>query len=293
MHRHHLARTGRSQIQPRFFPAYTNPGSGPFPAVFQAYQANGTRDALFQNNTCAGGVSGFYTDTFSETNLTIADNLFRNVVYGVLIIKGAKWNVDGVAIKNNVIEINTNRAEAAIFIRNDDKTGTVTYQNVSVSSNTLCYYNQVEVNRRVGASAVEAGAAADTNFRNLRIVGNIIDRSFAFSLNATGICLEGNIDPEGVPLDARLVGAGSAGTVQLNPVDGFVCVRTTDTTNLTLPPARGYPGKEVTVVHEKETGILTISPLPGERMTPLNPTILSSNATVRFISDGSNHWMKQ
>src|SRR5262249_27069297 len=74
--------------------------------VFQAYYAKGTYDALFDGNVSEGGSGGFRTINLSETNLTLINNTFRNVLYGIDLTKFGQ-NVDGVAMRNNTIELST------------------------------------------------------------------------------------------------------------------------------------------------------------------------------------------
>jgi hypothetical protein len=292
-----LAGQGVVKFNRVFLPPFTNVDS-----IYTAYQASGTRDALFLGNTSDGGRYGFETDTSSETNLTIADNYFHNVCAGIVIAKGPGqgWGVDGVSIINNVIEISTNipawtgNWTYGVMIRDGDKTGRDVYQRIAVVGNTLRYCNNGGIGTQAGTVGIVVTAAVPTNSNvvNVRILGNTMDRSFATRLNGQGNWLADNVDLRGVPLHLVQLGDGSPDTVSLQVTDGLVMVTATNTTSILLPPSSGFSGKEVTVVNQKKRK-LRIFPATGERILPSSPTTLRQSQVARFVSNGSGTWIRE
>jgi hypothetical protein len=107
------------------------------------YQFNGSYNALLISNSCVGGQKGFYTDTLSETNLTIAYNTFSCSI-GINFNKGSPWNVNGLTITGNSINIVTNGpgwkggyAYGILMYPNGTNYGISQYKNVSISGNSI------------------------------------------------------------------------------------------------------------------------------------------------------------
>jgi hypothetical protein len=266
-------------------------------AFYVAYSALGSRSAMIQGNYSYGGTAGFAGDTLSEKDLSIVNNTFQNVALGIYIVKASGYSIDGLFIRNNTIEISTNVDSSRdrlypIYISNEDTTGKVVYRNVVIAGNTMRYCGNGGISRRY-RTAILARGAAGTNFYNLRIVDNTIDRSFEFMLNARGVSLDANTDLQGVPLQFRQVGAGSASTVSLNPIDGMVIVTNPATTTIKLATATGYDGKRVTIVNSRSGGDLTVYPAAGQEIVLSTPALVSSNSSASFVSDGSSKWFKQ
>ncbi|HZL43325.1 MAG TPA: hypothetical protein VFD66_08590 [Verrucomicrobiae bacterium] len=271
-----------------FLPVMTNMAQG----IFQGYQANGSRNALIDGNICDGGVSGFETDTLSETNLTIMNNAFRNVLCGVVLIKTGNWNLDGVAIRNNVIELAggiPNRAGYGIVVRNEDRTGKVHCRNITISGNMVRALpaGRIDTHLMVG---IEATSTVQTSLLNVRIEANTVDRLFQWNVNASGVSMANNSDLAGVPLHVRQVGPGSPGIAALQPLDGAIFVNSLTTSNLMLPNGRGFPGKELTIVNAKANGNLLIGAARGEKLVPNRAVLLMPNQSAHFISDGTGKW---
>jgi hypothetical protein len=276
------------------FPAVTNAGQ----ATFQAYQANGTYGASIVGNTSEGGVVGFYTDTYSETNLLILNNMFRNVWDGVFVRKGNGWHVDGLTVGNNLIEISTNLPSSGadpggIAVDNNDSSGSNYYQNVVIYGNTIRYYNHGVYSGSLSPFAVRTwSTASGADYHNVRVINNTVDRSLAWYLKASGNWDAQNSDLTGVPTHVRQIIAGSAGTITLSATDGSVFVTGTGTTNVTLSSASGFTGSEVIVVNQKTNSLSVTAPI-GQQLLPAVAVTLSTNQTARFISDGGTNWMRQ
>jgi hypothetical protein len=271
-----------------FFPAVTNVNQG----IFQAYQASGSQNALLDGNSCDGGLTGFETDTLSDTNLMIVNNAFRNVLCGVVIIKDKNWSVDGVSIRNNIIELSEaipTRAGYGIVIRNEDRTGRVHYRNISIADNTVRALHPGRIDRKPMVG-IEANSSMRSNMINVRIEANTVDRLFEWKVNASGVWMANNSDLAGVPLHVRQVGPGSPGAVALRPLDGAIFVNSLSTSNLALPSGRGFSGKELTIVNAKANGSLLIGPSRGEKLIPNRAVLLMPNQSAHFISDGTGKW---
>ncbi len=280
-----------------FLPPFTNRS-----AFYTGYQATGTRDSLFLGNTSEGGRCGFQTDTYSETNLTIADNCFRNVFAGVALSKfpGHGWCVDGVSVLNNVIEISTNVPAClgnwtyGVVIRNADTNGLEVYQRIAIVGNTLRYRDNAHIGTQAGTVGIVVSAAVPTNSNvfNVRILGNTMDRSFLTRLNGQGNWLADNVDLSGVPLHFVHLDDGSPDTVSLQVTDGLVTVTATNTTSIILPPSSGFSGKEVTIVNQKKRK-LKIFPTNGEQVLPSSPVTLRRSKVAKFVSNGSGTWIRE
>jgi hypothetical protein len=271
------------------FPVLTNGSS----SYFQAYLASGTRNALFDGNISEGGGSGFYTDTGSETNLTIVNCTFKNVWYGIGITKSPGYTVDGAFLRNNTIELHTNLSSYGtgygIVVGNADQTGTVFFRNIVIAGNTIRAYNGVPY---PGTRAIETYSAVITNYIGVRILDNTIDKSLSFRFSAQNIWLADNMDLTGTPLHVRQIGAGSPSTVTLDPIDGSVFVSASTTTALTLPTAYCFSGKEVTIANKKTSGSLTVNPPTGQTIVPTGPFVLTPGESARLLSDGVSIWSR-
>jgi hypothetical protein len=257
----------------------------------RAYVANGTFDALFDGNVSEGGTGGFQTGGFStslsETNLTIINSTFRNVLNGITLYKGTGQNVDGVAIRNNTIELSTSAAGNGILAGN-----TTYYRNIAIAGNTIRTYNNATA--ASGTYAINANSPVGANYVGLRILDNTIDKSLSFALGAQGTWLADNMDLTGVPLHFRQIGSSSPATVTLDPIDGSVLVSSSSTTTtITLPTASGFSGKEILICNLKATGSLTISSASGQEIWPAGSIYLPAGKTTRLISDGSSKWLQQ
>jgi hypothetical protein len=182
---------------------------------YNAYNSSGTVGCEFRGNYCDGGgspASGFYTDTFGETNLVISENCFRNVQQGITVVKQPNygWLLDGISIIHNTIEMSTNLSSlggTAIDINNQDTTGNELDRNIFISGNTIRYYNEGSLTSGAGPVYVlQLIADAITNLVNVRVVHNTFDRSFSYNLYngslymaGSGYLFSDNTDLLGVP----------------------------------------------------------------------------------------------
>jgi hypothetical protein len=290
-----LSGHGLVELNKVIFPVPTNAA----PGLFQAYQANATRNAVFRGNTVDGGTFGFYTDTFSETNLVIENNFFRNVLSGINISKrGGQWHVEGLKVLGNLVEISTNIPPGrtmfvqAIAILEREMAGTNLYKDILIQGNTVRYYGGGGISSQAATFALVTGNLS-TNFDNVRIVRNSFDSSFACDLRARDYSFVDNTDLRGAPLRLRQIGPVAPPTVLLSPEDGTVLVSAAGTFGVVLPSSSGLAGKHVIVVNQKLNGDLRVSAPAGEGLAPGSPAIIHPYQVARFRADGFGSWVKQ
>lgn len=254
------------------------------------YQANGTCRAIFRDNYCSGGADGFYTDTYSETNLTLVGNKFENVQIGISVAKSG-YDILGLFLQDNTIS----SASTAIVISDQDLTGQQIVSNVVVSGNSL-----------EGDGAIGMYTVVGTNFIGVRVVNNTMSRNMA--LVGTGNWVSDNSDVSGASMETVTITNGTA--YQLTPFDDSVLVTATTCANLYLANAWGFRGHEVLLVNEK-TNNVTVSAVgagiymncgggavlapvsPANQILPSGSITLTPYQTVRLISDGNTNWIQQ
>jgi hypothetical protein len=264
------------------------------------YLTSFSENGVFVNNLADRTGNGFYTDTGWETNLTIIGNTFRNVVNGINITKsgGHGWMVIGLSIKDNTIEIDrsvaSNQWTLAINLWNQE-TSWVPWKRISIMGNTLHYFNTFDNSTTFPSSgcAVNLGASLITNFQNILITGNSIDRSFR--LQGAPAWWAENMDLAGVPTHLSTIGSGSPGSVTLASTDGTVFVTSTGTTTIVLPQCAawngaGAPGHEVTIINNKSTGNIAVTPSGTDTLLPTNSVTILPKQSAKFICDGISTW---
>jgi hypothetical protein len=279
-------------------------------STFQAYNIAGTYDALLSGNFSEGGNTGFYADTLSMTNLTVIDNTFRNAWNGVVISLSCPpgYNWDGVAVRNNTIELSPNIPtdqygyNYGIAIGNNDSSGTVFNRNLVIAGNTIrMYENEANTSQTKGIETITFSSSPD-NLVGVRILNNTVDPTMAFSnFKALHTWLADSMDLDGVPHHFRQETVASPGNMTLTPADGSVIILPggSATTAVTLPTAKGFGAKEILICNRKsndhDTASLyntTVSPASGDTITaPTSPLNVPAGQTAKLISDGSSVWV--
>lgn len=260
------------------------------------YGTSWTENGLFSHNLAESCPSGFYTDTGWETNLTIVGNTFRNCGGGVNITKGAGngYTVVGLAIKDNTVEINTNwSGNVGIFLWNHETTF-VPWQRISISGNTMHVFNDVSF-----AAWAVVVTGISTNFTSVSVANNVIDP--VLQSESVMAHWEGNMYTTGTPVAFRKIGSGSPSSVTLSGTDGSVFVTSTNTTAVVLPKCAVYTlgnvtpwsGQEITVVNDKSSGNITVSPSSGDTLLPTSSVTISPNASAKFVCDGTSVWAEE
>ena len=277
-----------------YFPTVTD-----WSRTFQGIHMTGS-DCLIEGNMCEGGTVGFYTDTLSMTNITIVNNVFRNSANGVVVTlsQGHSWNLDNVSVLNNKIELNPNMPgswTAGISFTPADTTGADSYRNIMVAGNTVRYLGGVTNGTQGNLKAIQFSSSTPTtltNIFNVSVVNNTLERTHSMDFWCKGTYLSGNVDFQGVPLEARTIDSASPNSVSLNPLDRVIQVTKTTATTVALPPAYGFKGKEVVLVNAQATATVTVVAIAGEQILPSSSYNVAPYATARFVADGASKWIK-
>jgi hypothetical protein len=184
-------------------PPYT--GTNGYP-MFNAYQATESVNATFMNNLAIGGYISLYSDSFWETNLTIAYNQFLGASQGINITK-ASTGIDGVTVVGNVVELSplatASSPGAAIRLW-----GGAGMKNATVSGNLL---------RNPGQSPMDGITfRVYSNLANLKIIYNTLDTNLTITTGTPNCVFTGNTDTSGnlltyssLPLNSALAWPGS------------------------------------------------------------------------------------
>lgn len=162
------------------FPILTNNAHPPF---FNGFQAAYSYGARFESCTQIGGSGVFYTDTGSDTDLTISGIFAFNVMQGVIIVRQAGQYIDGLTVDGCTIELSTNAqvslgangvAVSGVNSTAGKKTGT------RISNNLIRYVGgargPAENRGRLLAAAVLDGTRSGTV-----IQGNTWDSDFVWA----------------------------------------------------------------------------------------------------------------
>lgn len=87
------------------FPTLTNNAHPPF---FNGFQAAHSYGARFDRCRQIGGSGFFYTDTGSDSDLSISDCFAWNIMQGVVLVRHPGEYIDGFSVYNCVFELSTN-----------------------------------------------------------------------------------------------------------------------------------------------------------------------------------------
>lgn len=101
-----------------------------------AYNSSRGENTLFLANVSEGGLCGYYTDTGSETNLSLIGNTFRNCQSGIVVNKYTT-SIDGLNISDNTIELATNSTPAHAIGIGIVNFGPGAFSNVRISGNQV------------------------------------------------------------------------------------------------------------------------------------------------------------
>ncbi len=258
----------------------------------------GTSNALIAFNFTYGGEVAVYTDTFSETNLSIVNNSFIQPSRGIYLFKNPGDNILGLKVQNNLIMLNTNLPAPGYYpygvsLVTATTTNGAGIQDVIISGNTVAFDGSNGPAGTVAGIATSSGMGPrPSNIRNVRVSGNIVDRRFGFSIAAQGYWLSDNMDLAGVPLHVRQISSGS-GLALLDQRDAMAFVTGPNISGITLPSAWGSTGRQVTIANQRAVGNLQLSASGGSAIQPPAGVSLAPYQTATFISDGASSWIKQ
>lgn len=123
----------------------------------QAYNCEDANDLLVTGNFSSGGLAGYYTDTGDIDDLTVQNNVFTNVVWGVFFTFGAhNFNATDVRFSDNIIMLNEVAAQ----------TVTVEAFNFNVHANYNTFIDGLEI---IDNTAIMGNGTATTGL----YIGNV------------------------------------------------------------------------------------------------------------------------
>lgn len=274
-------------------------------------QASGSKNAVLRNNYVvgAGNNSGFYTDTYGETNLTIASNVFENVQSGIFFnkIEQHGWGIEGLKIIGNTVLVSPTHPGGGVGINSKDKTGTELFENIVVEGNVVEYYGG-EPSHPGTPGGVMLHDVSGRDLLNIKIVNNKMDRRFAIVSTGAGNWYKNNRDLSGNLLDVTNI-SESLQYCYLSQVDRLVTISAEGCGDVVLPNAWGFKGKEIIVSNQKHGGPIIIaapaanqcmvpegwpgSVSPANELLPSGPVTLAPGQSGLFVSDGNTHWTRQ
>ncbi len=164
------------------------------PPFFYAYGAGKSVGATISHNTATGGSIGFYTDSYWDTNLTIAGNMFIGARQGINISKSST-GVYGLNILNNTIELapRTSRYAGcgiALWATNG-------LFNVNITGNLIHFQNDITYPLNRGLAALTISTNAATNVTNLKVIYNTVGTNMTVHAGTTKGVFIGNTDTRG------------------------------------------------------------------------------------------------
>jgi PKD repeat protein len=137
------------------------------PALASGYQASGTSNSLIISNSCIGAANGFYHDTYSNTNLTIAYNTFQ-CRKGIYFSEGTGCFANGLNIIGNNITLLPNSGNPGevngIELSNSDTN--TQFRHITIAGNTISGANSGFLMRLYDSSYV-------TNVNNILWTTNV------------------------------------------------------------------------------------------------------------------------
>ena len=298
-----------SVVFPVLSSGQTGGGLGdPSARKFQAYSGAWLSNACFTANYAYGGHLGFSQDTGPLGNVTVANNVFRNVSGGITIIQGSDFSTN-VFLTRNIIEINTSAPSLAA---------------ISLQAATPALIDTVYVSQNlikpVGPTVsfawlnVHDGGPGKGQVTNLWVAQNTVDTNMFL----TFWCLSAHYDhdfelkgyakyqdyvTETMPVSALEPSyydvAAWPATNQLQRYQRLVIIKGTDASPKTLylpaiTAAGGWdwPGEEIILVNASSV-TNNVYPALGtsDQIKPTGPIGIPPNSNaMKFIADDSGHW---
>jgi hypothetical protein len=250
-----------------------------------AFNLGNDHDLLVEGNYVEGGNWGVYAEA-GFTNLMIHHNTFKNVSEGVYLFLNGSTNV---TCSFNTFELAPSPTTACAFHASPK----YSFRNVVLIGNTI----QIASTPPSGGSY----AAWANGVRGLTFVNNMLDRRISVSADgATGVNIFHNVDLDGNPLPmnqepSRAVARKTVtepGVYLVQYADRYIGIKNAGLTQVLLPPAFGWAGKEFIIVREDGGDSFTLASRGGLINGTKGLAILKSDssrvATTTVISDGQN-----
>ena len=263
--------------------------------TFQAFNLCSSLNTLLTDNHVIGAGTasvGIYSDSGGNTNLTVVNNDFQNVVAGVALFNYAHPNL---YIAENTFELayrpGSWSAAVSLWI---DRSGS--FVNEKMVGNTITAYD-------IAGNSFYAFLSDGTT--NLIVADNSIDSRFGWFFDGcTNVNLHDNVDLLGnflsstnqIELPNSLTRTSLAPfitTYQAQNWDhyiGVTGVNASGTTTITLPLPFGMPGKDFIIADETGSKTIQIVASGGATINgSSNPvTFIGGYAAKTVTSDGSN-----
>jgi hypothetical protein len=252
----------------------------------QAFNLCNSLNTLLIGNHVVDVGAGVYSDSGGNTNLTLANNDFKNVTTGVLLGGLGKVHKN-LNFTGNVFEMAylTNQWVYALGFSSD-----ALFTNISITGNTLKPYAAAGPSMRaVDARSATGVVIADnrihsgcdfylTGSSNVNLHDNV-DLFGNFITNANQIELPNSL--------TRATVSGSSYTAKLT--DRYIGIQYSSGTTVTLPSASGIPGKEFIVANETSSSTSnTIAASSGTVNGSASISFSGGYTSRTVISDGSN-----
>ena len=240
-------------------------------------------NTLLSGNHILNADSGIASEQGSSTNVTVVNNVFQNVGWGVQLVSGVNQNL---YFSGNTFELayNTN-SYCTAFNQSCPVIGE------KVIGNTMKIYGAV------GPSYYAIIADVATN---LIFADNSIDSRFSWTfVGCTNVILRDNVDLLGNCLSStnqielpnsltRKTVSSSSYTAQY--LDRYIGVQNVGGATINLPSPTGWSGKDYIIANETSSGTVTVSASPAT-INGSSSISFSGGYTARtVISDGSN-WL--
>ena len=197
----------------------TPPTSSPSLYLFQGLTGGGFKNSLFEGNYIYGAGNGFYSDTGSMTNLNIINNFFDNVINGIFYppVPNPSYAIDGLMIRNNFIEENTNYFSSARLLIGIINSGASQWRRISIIGNSLRFRDNHGFIPEGNQAAFGILSTINSNITGVQIIGNVVDKAFYNALQGEGYYISGNVDLDG----ALLNGNGFTNSPTINPLQSY------------------------------------------------------------------------